>query len=135
MTHADRDVTVKGDAMTDPGNPPGLAAALAYHQAWTSHDLDGAMNYVDDGITCDFPGGHIAGADQYRAFLGGFMSQLTSVENVAAFGDDSSAVLFYYPETAIASDAPAAEYFTVAHGKITRSLLVFDRPSFGPPQP
>jgi hypothetical protein len=29
--------------MTDHGTPPALATALAYHQAWTSHNLDQAM--------------------------------------------------------------------------------------------
>jgi hypothetical protein len=53
---------------------------------------------------------------------------------VAAFGDDTTAVLFYYPHTANVSDAPTAECFTLADGKITRSVLVFDRPSFAPPQ-
>jgi len=28
------------------------------------------------------------------------MTQLTGVETVAAFGDDTTAVLFYYPRTA-----------------------------------
>ena len=69
--------------MTDPGTSSALATALAYHQAWTSQDLDQAMTYIADGITCD---------------------------------------------------APTAECFTVADGKITRSVLVFDRPSFAPPQ-
>ena len=62
------------------------------------------------------------------------MTQLTGVEAVASFGDDTTAVLFYYPRTARVSDAPTAERLTVAGGKITRSVLVFDRPSFAPPQ-
>ena len=44
--------------MTDPSTPP----ALAYHQAWTSHNLDQAMTYIADGITCDAPGARISGA-------------------------------------------------------------------------
>jgi hypothetical protein len=32
--------------MTNPSTPPALATALAYHQAWTSHNLDEAMNRV-----------------------------------------------------------------------------------------
>jgi len=120
--------------MTDPSTPPALATALAYHQAWTSHNLDQAMGFVADDITCDAPGGRISGAAQYREFLGRFVIQLTGVETVAAFGDDTTAVLFYYPHTAITSDSPTAECFTVADGKITRSVLVFDRPSFAPPQ-
>jgi len=124
----------KGDAMTDPSTPPALATALAYHQAWTSQNLDQAMTYIAEDITCDAPGARISGAQAYRDFLGRFMTQLTGVQTVAAFGDDTTAVLFYYPHTANVSDAPTAECFTVAGGKITRSVLVFDRPSFAPPQ-
>jgi len=62
------------------------------------------------------------------------MAQLTGVQTVAAFGDDTTAVLFYYPHTANTRNAPTAECFTVTGGKITRSVLVFDRPSFAPPQ-
>jgi hypothetical protein len=120
--------------MTDPGTPPALTTALAYHQAWTSHDLDKAMTYIADDISCDAPGARIRGAQQYRDFLGGFMAQLTGVQTAAAFGDDTTAVLFYYPHTATTSDAPTAECFTVGGGKITRSVLVFDRSSFAPPQ-
>lgn len=39
-----------------------------------------------------------------------------------------------YIADGITCDAPTAECFTVADGKITRSVLVFDRPSFAPPQ-
>jgi len=122
------------DAAMTQTTSPALATALAYHQAWTSHDLDKAMSYIADDITCDAPGAQISGAQPYRDFLGRFMALLTGVETAAAFGDDTTAVLFYYPHTASTSDAPAAEWFTVAGGKITRSVLVFDRPSFAPPQ-
>jgi hypothetical protein len=121
--------------MTGTTTPPALATALAYHQAWTSHDLDRAMSYIADDITCEAPGALITGAQHYRDFLGGFMAQLTGIETRAAFGDDITAVLFYYPHTARVSDAPTAECFTVTGAKITRSVLVFDRPSFAPPQP
>ena len=122
------------DAAMTQTTSPALATALAYHQAWTSHDLDKAMSYIADDITCDAPGAQISGAQPYRDFLGRFMALLTGVETAAAFGDDTTAVLFYYPHTASTSDAPVAECFTVAGGKITRSVLVFDRPSFAPPQ-
>jgi hypothetical protein len=129
--HGIRDRT--GDAMTDPDASPALTTALAYHQAWTSQNLDQAMTYIAEDITCDAPGAQISGAQQYRDFLGGFMTRLTGVDNVAAFGDETTAVLFYYPHTANTASAPAAECFTVADGKIARSVLVFDRPSFAPP--
>jgi hypothetical protein len=113
---------------------PALATALAYHQAWASQNLDQAMTYIAGDITCDAPGAPISGAQAYRDFLGGFMTQLNGVQTVAAFGDDTTAVLFYYPQTAATSDASTAECFTVTGGKITRSVLVFDRPSFAPLQ-
>ena len=120
--------------MSHASTPPALATALAYHQAWTSQNLDQAMTYIADGMSCDAPGGRISGAQRYREFLGDFMAQLTAAQTVAALGDDTTAVLFYYPHTAHVSDAPTAECFTVTGGKITRSVLVFDWPSFAPPQ-
>ena len=96
--------------MTNPGTPPALATALAYHQAWTSHNLDEAMTHIADDITCDAPGARISGTQQYRDFLGRFIVELTGVETVAAFGDDTTAVLFYYPHTANVSDAPTEPF-------------------------
>jgi hypothetical protein len=52
--------------MTDPSTPPALATAPAYHQAWTSQNLDQAMSYIADDITCDAPGARICGAQPYR---------------------------------------------------------------------
>ena len=92
------------------------------------------MTYIADDIICDAPGAQISGQASTGDFLGGFMTRLTGVQTAAAFGDDTTAVLFYYPHTAAVSDAPTAECFTVTGGKITRSVLVFDRPSFAPPQ-
>ncbi len=58
---------------------------------------------------------------------------MTGLTDVAAFGDDEHALLFYCPHTAVTSTAPAAEHFTIRDGKIVESRLVFDRLSFGPP--
>ena len=121
--------------MVSTGHSAALEIAHAYHQAWTDHDLELAMSYVADDIVCCAPGRQIEGAEQYRAFLGGFAATLTGVETIAEFGDDAAAVLFYYPRTANVTDAPTAELFSVTGGKITRSVLVFDRASFAPPQP
>src|SRR5215472_5981019 len=44
---------------------PALTVALAYHQAWTSHDMDKAMSYVADDIVCDAPAGRLEGAAAY----------------------------------------------------------------------
>ena len=62
----------QGDAMTDPSTPPALVTALAYHQAWTSHDLDKAMSCIAGDIignleTRGRPNG--AGIRHRQAFL------------------------------------------------------------------
>ena len=67
---------------------PALRIALAYYQAWTSHDLDKAMSYIADDIVCDAPAGRLEGAAAYRGFMGPFVQILTGSELIAAFGDD-----------------------------------------------
>jgi len=120
--------------MTDISQSPALETALAYHRAWTSGDLEGAIAHVADDIICRAPGGDITGKDAYRGFLGGFAANVTGLTDVAAFGDEEHVVLFYYPHTAATSTAAAAEHFAIRDGQIVESLLVFDRLSFTPPQ-
>lgn len=110
-----------------------LQTALEYHCAWTSGDLDGAMAYVADEFVCHAPGEVLTGKEAYREYLGGFLQINTGLTDVAAFGDNEHALLFYYPHTDVTSTAPAAEHFTVRDGQIVESLLVFDRLSFAPP--
>jgi len=120
--------------MTDDDPSPALQTALAYHRAWTSGDLDGAMAHVSDDIVCRAPDGDISGKEAYRSYLGGFLQVMTGVTDVTAFGDQEEALLFYCPHTAATSTAPAAEHFTLRDGRIVESRLVFDRLSFAPPQ-
>ncbi|MDN5768944.1 MAG: nuclear transport factor 2 family protein [Humibacillus sp.] len=112
---------------------PALQTALAYHRAWTSGDLDGAMAHVADDIVCRAPGQELNNKSEYRSYLGGFSRQMTGLTDVAAFGDDEHVVLFYFPHTAVTTTAPAAEHFTIRDGRIVESLLVFDRISYAPP--
>ena len=109
---------------------PALRIALAYYQAWTSHDLDRAMSYIADDIICDAPGGQLAGAAAYRGFLGPFVQILTGSELLAAFGDKQTALIMYDTETVPVKSAPGAECVTVTDGKITYSRFIFDRAPF-----
>ncbi len=115
--------------MTDTTSPA-LRTALAYYQAWTSHDLDKAMSYTADDIVCDAPAGRLEGADAYRGFLGPFVQILTSATMIAAFGDDQTALVMYDTQTMPVKSAPGAECVTVRDGKITYSRFVFDRAPF-----
>jgi SnoaL-like domain len=107
-----------------------LRIALAYHEAWSSKDMDRAMTYIADDIVCDAPAGRIEGADAYRGFMGGFVQILHGTTMLAAFGDDETALVMYDTQTAPVNSAPGAEYVTVKDGKITYSRFVFDRAPF-----
>jgi len=105
-----------------------------YHQAWTTGKVDEAMSYVADDITCRAPGADLDGKEAYHRFIAGFAPTLTAIGEIAEFTDGNRVALFYYPQTAATSTAPAAELFTVRDGKISESVLIFDRLSYGPPR-
>jgi ketosteroid isomerase-like protein len=109
---------------------PALDIALAYHKAWTSHDLDKAMTYVADDIVCDAPAGRLEGATAYREFMGPFVQILTGSKIIAAFGDDDTALIMYDTETVPVKSAPGAECVTIKNGRITNSRFIFDRAPF-----
>ena len=49
---------------------------------------------------------------------------------IAAFGDDTTALVMYNTETIPVKQAPGAECVTVNDGKITYSRFLFDRSPF-----
>ncbi|MDN5608234.1 MAG: nuclear transport factor 2 family protein [Brevibacterium sp.] len=106
-----------------------------YHHAWTSGDIDGAMDLIDEDIACRAPGVDLDGKEAYQSFIAGFAPTLTGITDIAEFADSDRVALFYYPETAATTTAPAAEFFTVRDGLISESVLIFDRLSYGPPDP
>lgn len=108
-----------------------LQIALAHHRAWTAKDLDLAMGYIADDVVCNAPAGRIDGIQAYRDFLAPFAERfLIRAEMIAAFGDETTAVLMYDAETIPARSAPAAECVTVRDGKIVYNWFVFDRTPF-----
>ncbi|NKY89731.1 nuclear transport factor 2 family protein [Nocardia veterana] len=109
---------------------PAVRVALDYFQAWTAKDMDRAMRCIDDDIVCDAPAGRLEGAAAYRAFLQPFTEILTGAELLAAFGDDTTALICYDTATVPVADAPAAELVTVTDGRITASRFIFDRLPF-----
>lgn len=115
--------------MTEAASPA-LDVALAYHQAWTSHDVEKAMSYIADDIVCDTPAGRLQGVAAYREFMGPFVQLLMGSKLLAAFGDHEKAVVVYDTETVPVKSAPGAECVTVQGGKIIYSRFIFDRAPF-----
>lgn len=112
--------------MTEQTSAP-LDVALAYHRAWTSHQFDKAMTYIAEHIVCHAPAGRLDGAEAFRGFMEPFAQILTRSSLIAAFGNDTKAVLMYDTDTVPVQDAPGAECLTVADGKITHLRIIFDR--------
>ena len=75
------------------------------------------MSYVAEDIVCQAPAGRLVGAEAFRGFMGPFVEILTRSKLVAAFGDDTTAVLMYDTDTAPVKDAPGAECHTVGAAK------------------
>jgi hypothetical protein len=95
--------------------PQAVQVARAYYEAWTAKDIDQAMSYIAEDISCDAPPGHIDGAEAFRAFMEPFVQILRGAELLAAFGDDEKAVLVYDTET-----VPVASTRRGAAGRLRR---------------
>jgi limonene-1,2-epoxide hydrolase len=115
--------------MTDQG-VAALETALAYHEAWSRGDFETAMKHVAQDIVCLAPTGRVEGAEAFRAFMGPFTQSVTRYELLAAFGDDTTAVVMYDTDTVLVSGAPGAECVKVVDGRITHMRIVFDRVPF-----
>lgn len=109
---------------------PALETALAYHRAWTGHDFDRAMTYIDDDIVCEAPAGRLQGADAFRGFMEPFTHILTDSSLLAAFGDETTALLMYDTRTLPVESAPGAECLTVQDGTITHMRIIFNQAPF-----
>lgn len=107
-----------------------LYTALAFHRAWTSHDLDQAMAYVVPDIICHTPMGPMNGAAELRAFIGSLSMLVARYELVAAFGDTRAAVLIHHVDTVAGRAVPVAEYLVIDNDIITGMTIVVDRASF-----
>jgi ketosteroid isomerase-like protein len=118
------------DTAVTGGGRDALDTALAYYQAWTSHDFERAMTYIAEDIVCQAPAGTLEGAEAFRGFMGPFAQILTRSDLIAAFGDDQKAVVMYDTDTAPVNNAPGAECVTVSNGKITHMRIIFDRLPF-----
>ncbi|MGA4838173.1 nuclear transport factor 2 family protein [Streptomyces sp. G45] len=109
---------------------PALSTALAYHRAWTGHDFDRAMTYIADDIVCEAPSGRLEGAAAFRGFMEPFTHILTDSHLIAAFGDESTALVMYDTKTLPVASAPGAECLTVVDGVITHLRIIFNQAPF-----
>jgi ketosteroid isomerase-like protein len=105
--------------------------ATEYARAWLGGDVDKAMTFIADDVVCQSPGGELTGREAFRRFLEPFATALISAELIDVLGDDRHAAAYYLIQTPFAKDFRGMEYLTVADGRITEAVTVFDRlPAF-----
>ena len=116
--------------MTAGDSGAAMAVSRAYYDAGTTAGFDEALTYIDESIVCDAPAGRLEGIDGFRGFMEPFTRMLTRAELIAAFGDDTTALLMYDTDTVPVQHAPGAEFHVVREGKIAYIRIIFDRMPF-----
>jgi predicted ester cyclase len=98
-----------------------------YVRAWLAGDVEKALSFIADDVVCEAPSGVIKGRAGYRQFLEPFATALVSGQLIDVLGDNDRAAAVYTVETPFAKDFHGMEYVTVAAGRISRVISVFDR--------
>jgi hypothetical protein len=107
--------------------PTPTAIARAFTEAWASHHMDTAADYVAQDVVFDGPlAGHTTGIDAYLAGLNAFARAVTGLTIHAAFGDDDQALIMYEVTTGPFGVLTCAELLTIRGGKIQADRLTFD---------
>lgn len=110
--------------MTAASTP--AAIARAFTEAWTSHDMDTAAGYLAEDVVFDGPVNHSAGKQAYMEGLNTFARAVTGANIIAAFGDDTQALIMYDVTTGPFGTLTCAELLTFRDGKIATDRLTFD---------
>ena len=97
-----------------------------YVRAWLRGDAETALSFIADDVVCEAPNGRITGLAGYRDFLAPFVKMMISGELIDVLADDVHAATVYVVQTPFAKDYRGMEYLTVANGKITEVISVFD---------
>lgn len=105
----------------------------AYHEAWTSGDVDLALTYVSENVRCFAPDENVTTKMDWREYLTIFVPMLTGAPEHARMTDRNRVALWYFPQTAVTATTLASELFTVEDGQIVEIRLVFDRLGYIPP--
>lgn len=102
------------------------AIARVFTEAWTSHDMETAATYLADDVVFDGPITHTKGKQAYIEALSRFAGAVTGVTILAAFGDETQAIIMYDLATGPFGTLPSAELLTFRDGKIAADRLIFD---------
>jgi hypothetical protein len=103
-----------------------LEIAIAFTEAWTSHDVEGATKYVAKDVVFDGPMQQSSGFDAYVKGLTKLSAGVDKYKLIAAFGDDKEALLMYDLTMATGVVLTCAKLLVIRAGKIHHDKLTFD---------
>ena len=106
----------------------------AYHQAWTSGDVDRALALVSEEVRCFAPDEAVTTKSDWHDYLARFVPMLTGAPEHARMAHRDQVALWYFPQTAATKTTLASELFTVREGQIVEIRLAFDRLGYVPQQ-
>ncbi|MEO7751864.1 MAG: nuclear transport factor 2 family protein [Terracoccus sp.] len=109
-----------------------VAVVEAYHRAWTTGDVDRALEHVAEESRCSAPGSDVMTKQDWARYLGGFAPRLTGAPEHARMADGDRVALWYFPQTEATTSTLASELFTVRDGQIVEIHLAFDRLGYQP---
>lgn len=109
-----------------PEHPTPVDVAIAFTEAWTSHDMTAAARYVAQHVAFEGPMTQAEGLQAYIEGLTRFAQMVTGLKLLAALGDDQRAMIMYDVTTVSFGTLRAAEDFVIRDGEITHDTLVFD---------
>jgi len=102
------------------------ALVRAFTEAWTSHNLASAADYVAEDVVFDGPLGHTDGKQEYMEGINRLAQIVTSMRVVAVYGDEAQALIMYELHTDQYGILTCAKLFTIRDGKIHTDRLTFD---------
>lgn len=105
-----------------------VAIARAFTEAWTNQDMEQTAAYLTDDIVFDGPLGHVEGKQAYAESLKRLVGAMgiLGAQIVAAFGDDTQALIMYELNTTNYGALLCAKLLTFRDGRIARDRLTFD---------
>lgn len=106
----------------------------AYRAAWENKDFETARQQLADNLDFAGPIDTFDNADDYITAIKG-LSQITKgTSTKRVFEDGADVCVIYDLQTATpAGDAPVAEWYQVADGRISMIRVFFDARPFSPP--
>src|SRR5260221_4401266 len=104
-----------------------LDIARAFEAAWQGGDFEKARGCLVDDLAFDSPYGRETKAQAVIGQYAGVSQVVTGpAHEIAAFGDDTTALIMYVLPTSAFGPQVSATHYVVRDGKITSATLVYD---------